>query len=203
MNTERSQDAQVRVDARNLRGIAHPLRVRMLGMLRSDGPATATGLAERLGLNTGATSYHLRQLAEYGFVDEDLDRGTGRERWWKAIHQSSTFSDAEMLADDQGLGITYMRSVAQTYLDRISRAVDELPTLPLKWREVSTMSDYLLRLTPDEAMRLESEIAEVVKRYRQHSDTATAPADAKRGALQFQYLPFAADLETDGEDNHS
>ena len=55
----------------------------MLGMLRIDGPATATSLAARLGINTGQTSYHLRQLAQHGFVVDDDERGNGRERWWK------------------------------------------------------------------------------------------------------------------------
>ena len=54
-----------------MKALTHPVRVRMLGMLRIDGPATATTLADRLGLNTGATSYHLRQLAQAGFVVED------------------------------------------------------------------------------------------------------------------------------------
>jgi DNA-binding transcriptional ArsR family regulator len=56
------QDA-VMLDPHNLRGLAHPLRVRLLGLLRSDGSSTATRLAERLGQSSGATSYHLRQLA--------------------------------------------------------------------------------------------------------------------------------------------
>ena len=54
-----------------LKALAHPVRLRMLGLLRIEGPATATTLATRLGLNTGATSYHLRQLAQHGFVVED------------------------------------------------------------------------------------------------------------------------------------
>ena len=63
---------------RQLKALTHPVRVRILGMLRVDGPATATTLATRLRLNTGATSYHLRQLAEHGFVVDDPERGTGR-----------------------------------------------------------------------------------------------------------------------------
>src|SRR5215212_5276227 len=80
------------LDARSLRGIAHPVRVRILTSLREDGPATATGLAGRLGESTGSTSYHLRQLAEYGFVAEDTGRGVGRELWWRAVHRA-TYSD--------------------------------------------------------------------------------------------------------------
>ena len=75
-------------DARSLRGLAHPLRLQLLGLLRSDGPATATQLAVRTGQSSGATSYHLRQLAAYGFVIEDAERTTGRrERYWRAAHR--------------------------------------------------------------------------------------------------------------------
>ena len=56
-----------------LKALSHPVRLRMLGLLRTEGPATATTLAARLGLNTGATSYHLRQLAQHGFIVDDDD----------------------------------------------------------------------------------------------------------------------------------
>ena len=52
----------VLLDAHNLRGLVHPLRAKILTMLRESGPATATMLAERLGESSAATSYHLRQL---------------------------------------------------------------------------------------------------------------------------------------------
>src|SRR5688572_10834361 len=71
------------LDLESLKGLAHPLRVKILDLLSTYGPATATGLAERLGESSGATSYHLRQLARHGFVREVEGRGTGRERWWE------------------------------------------------------------------------------------------------------------------------
>src|SRR6202167_2533200 len=67
-----------------LRVLAHPMRQRILRYLRQAGPATSTSLAKELGENSGIMSYHLRQLAEYGFVQEVTGRGQGRERWWQA-----------------------------------------------------------------------------------------------------------------------
>ena len=52
------------LDAAAMRALAHPLRMRMVGLLRAEGPATASGLAERLGVSSGLTSYHLRALAD-------------------------------------------------------------------------------------------------------------------------------------------
>jgi DNA-binding transcriptional ArsR family regulator len=68
--------------AAELRALAHPLRLRMLGLLR-EGPATASQLGRALGESSGATSYHLRVLASVGMVEEDVDRGNARERWWR------------------------------------------------------------------------------------------------------------------------
>ena len=51
--------------AREVRALAHPLRLRMLESLQ-DGPATASMLARELGESSGATSYHLRALAAAG-----------------------------------------------------------------------------------------------------------------------------------------
>src|SRR4051812_20533989 len=70
-------------DPQALRALAHPLRVRLLDTLRGEGPLTATALARRLGESSGSTSYHLRQLARHGFIEEDTSRGGGRMRWWR------------------------------------------------------------------------------------------------------------------------
>src|SRR5690606_22078525 len=82
------------LDARSLRGLAHPLRMQLLNALRRGGPATASQLAERLGESSGATSYHLRQLAAHGFVEDAPEHGRGRERWWRAAHEGVRFDDA-------------------------------------------------------------------------------------------------------------
>jgi DNA-binding transcriptional ArsR family regulator len=66
------------VDAASLKALAHPLRVDMFDRLAMLGPATASQLAEALGESSGATSYHLRQLARHGFIEEDTDRGTAK-----------------------------------------------------------------------------------------------------------------------------
>lgn len=74
-------------DPAALRALAHPLRQRILRALAEKGPATSTALGALLGENTGATSYHLRQLAEYGFIDEAPELAKGKERWWRSRPQ--------------------------------------------------------------------------------------------------------------------
>src|SRR5688500_9678439 len=88
-----------RLDASSLKALAHPLRLRLLGLLRVEGPATATQLAERVGESSGSTSYHLRQLARHGFVEDDPQRGNARERWWRATHQMTSWESGEFRDD--------------------------------------------------------------------------------------------------------
>src|SRR6478609_4808175 len=65
-----------------LKGLAHPLRLKLLAELNARGSATASQLGTALGESSGSTSYHLRQLHRHGFVEEDVEQGTGRERVW-------------------------------------------------------------------------------------------------------------------------
>src|SRR6187401_1254603 len=87
---------------KQLRALAHPLRQRLLGTLRLDGPATATELAVRLGTNSGATSYHLRQLADVGLVEDDPERSTGRDRAWRAAHDMTSWHSTDYDDDPDG-----------------------------------------------------------------------------------------------------
>ncbi|MGH9211982.1 MAG: ArsR/SmtB family transcription factor [Acidimicrobiales bacterium] len=187
--TDPSDSEQLVLDPKSLRGLAHPLRVRILGLLRIDGPSTATKLAERLGQSSGATSYHLRQLATYGFVVEDPERtGPGRERWWKALSHSTHLPWAtarESSADAEG----YLRSIATWHYRQVETFLSELATIPAAWDEGWALSDSLLRLTPAEAKRLLRELRGVVRRYRADDPDTEAPKNAERVWIQLQLLP--------------
>ncbi|MBB5139932.1 DNA-binding MarR family transcriptional regulator [Thermocatellispora tengchongensis] len=80
----RAPEPYVLDDPARLKALAHPMRRRMLRHLSLHGPATSTTLGELLGAKTGTTSYHLRQLEKYGFIEEIPERSAGRERWWRA-----------------------------------------------------------------------------------------------------------------------
>src|ERR1700683_2068981 len=66
-------------DPRALRAYAHPVRLKLVALLRTEGPLTATRAGELLGESSGTCSFHLRQLAKYGLVEE-AGGGTGREK---------------------------------------------------------------------------------------------------------------------------
>lgn len=173
--------------AEQLKALTHPVRVRMLGMLRIDGPATATSLASRLGLNSGATSYHLRQLALHGFITDDESRGNGRERWWKAAHQSTHTTREEAYgAEGKETLDTYLQSVAIVKTETLQRAVEERPLLSEEWREATTLSDYVLRLTPARAKLLLDTLGEVLLAQ----DEDTADDDAVEFVVQLAGFPY-------------
>lgn len=168
-------EKSVVLDAQSLRSLAHPVRVQLLGMLRTHGPATATQLADRLALNSGATSYHLRQLAAAGFVAEDTERGTARERWWRSVHQLTQFSFEELAGQDPEGALVFLQSVHNTYTMRTQQALNGLQALPQPWREAFDMSDATLRLTSEEAQQLREEVWSVIDRYRRSPDDVEPP----------------------------
>ncbi|MEU4996715.1 helix-turn-helix domain-containing protein [Streptomyces sp. NPDC021622] len=174
--TEHPEGRKVRtLDARSLRGIAHPLRMRLLGSLRIDGPATASQLAARFGESSGATSYHLRQLAAHGFVEDAPEHGKGRERWWRAAHETTVFNDR--LARDadpvvRGAAALYMQHVAAFHAEGLATWVGTSHEWPEEWQSSADISDHTLRLTPALASELDAKVHQLIESYRE-----SAPAD--------------------------
>ena len=72
--------------------------------VRVNGPATAGQLGRALDESSGSTSYHLRRLADYGFVEEVEGLGTARERWWRARHRMTSWQAADLVAQEGGVG---------------------------------------------------------------------------------------------------
>ncbi|TQS29283.1 transcriptional regulator [Microbispora sp. KK1-11] len=195
-----AEDAVV-LDAKGLRALAHPVRVQVVGLLRKHGPSTATRLAELLTINSGAASYHLRRLAAAGFVEEDTARGNARERWWRAVHRSTWLNDPDLIEREPEATMAYLQSVAATHTLRVQRAINELQTMPPAWRNAVDMSDWALRLTPQEATALREELWAVVTRYpRDSPEAAGAPEDAERVTVIAHILP-EPDAPTAQEDD--
>ena len=161
-------------DIAGLRALSHPVRLRMLALLRGEGPATATTLAQRLDLNTGATSYHLRQLAQHGFIEEDTERGNARDRWWRAAHSSTRTNFREEGVVDSDVE-AYLTTVALMYADRMRAAVSEMAFLPEQWRTVGTLSDWEIVMTPARAEALVQALARTIEETEDSDDVEAAP----------------------------
>ncbi|MBC9725539.1 helix-turn-helix domain-containing protein [Streptomyces sp. TRM68367] len=182
-----------KLDARSLRGLAHPLRMQLLRTLKHHGPATASMLAERLGESSGATSYHLRQLAEYGFVEDVPERGKGRERWWQAAVQGLTFDENLLHATDpatRGAVDTYMHEVATNHARELSTWVATREEWLPAWSHSTDLSDWTLRLTPERALGLIEKMQALLASYQNEPDT-TPGAETVR--VHTHLFPFATD----------
>lgn len=183
------------LDARTLRGVAHPTRLRLLGSLRHEGPQTATQLAAQFGESTASTSYHLRTLAAHGFVADAPELGRGRERFWRAVHRSTWFDNPDQDAPERELGEAYLRTVARMYADNVERSITELADWPQEWVRVTSMSDLTVSLTAAEATQLADEMMALLVRYRERAAEA-AGGQSERVAIttQFQIFPRRGQL---------
>ncbi|GAA1410488.1 helix-turn-helix domain-containing protein [Catellatospora coxensis] len=159
----------VHLNALQIRTMAHPLRARLLGLLRVDGPATATTLARLLETNTGATSYHLRQLADVGLVVEEAALGTARQRFWRAAHDASTWRPTDFDDDPDARAAAEWIEHQQLKLlgEQAERWLAAQQTAPQEWREAATISDAMLTLAPSRLRALNDEIWELIVKYRQ------------------------------------
>ncbi|MEU5695591.1 helix-turn-helix domain-containing protein [Actinosynnema sp. NPDC020468] len=156
------------LDSGMLRALAHPIRVRMLDLLNRDGPATASGLAARLGESSGLASWHLRKLAEHGLIEEDVDRGTQRERWWRPAFDSYRLRIADFEGDpelESAVEVHLRTSIGQRYAAEV-RFVDEIGEWRGAWQGKFSFDDDKLSLTPDETEALDAEIQATIARYR-------------------------------------
>ncbi|MBB1244094.1 helix-turn-helix domain-containing protein [Streptomyces durbertensis] len=182
-----------RLDARSLRGLAHPLRMRLLKALRQAGPATASQLAERFGESSGATSYHLRQLAEHGFVEDAPEFGKGRERWWRAVHRGVSFDDALMYDADpevRGAAHLFMHEVANVHTQELATWIATRDGWSPEWQRSSDLSDWTLDLTPRLARELVQKMHELVESYRESAEGDPA---AEQVRIHSHVMPVSTD----------
>lgn len=182
--TEPLQPHEVR-DVEALRVLAHPMRQRILRYLRQVGPATSTLLAREVGENSGIMSYHLRQLAEYGFVQEVTGRGQGRERWWQAAPQQ-LWIPREGLSPEARAEASGLRPMAADLedLERFRAARGAMG----EWgRGTWAIQRATLTLTREETAELIAEQQELISRCRR--DAADAPAEARAVVFGFFVYP--------------
>ena len=184
--SERSVEPVLHPTATQLRVLAHPLRSRLLGTLRLDGPATATQLAARLATNSGATSYHLRQLAEVGLVEDDPERSTGRDRCWRSAHGSTSWTSTEFDDDPDARAaddwlLRHHASMIGRWLDDWLESREEWPA---SWRGAADQSDYHLTMTPERLSALMDDLHAVVRRYVDAEDPMVPTAQSVTVLLQ-------------------
>jgi len=197
-------DRGIRLDERQIRVLAHPLRARIPGLLRMGGPATATDLARLLGTNSGATSYHLRQLAAVGLVT-DTGEGVGRRREWRATSDFHSWapSDFDDRPDAAAAAGWLQRAYLRDFVERAERWEAAAPEWAPAWRDSLGLSDTVVEVTPVQATAMHAELREVLDRYhsagagsadaiRLHVTTHAAPLEFSTGRRREDASPAAA-----------
>ena len=177
-------------DVETLRAFVHPLRMRLLGSLRTDGPATASELGRRFGESSGSTSYHLRQLARYGFVVEDDDQPSKRERRWRAAHDVTSWQTTDFLDDDAGRQVVQSLQSEQLrfLVDGVQRWFAEQDTWSRDWIDAAGHDDMHIRLRPDDLRALTAEVDAVIERFVESQRPADDP-EAARVAVHLVAYP--------------
>ena len=190
---EPSSDIREIIDARSLRALTHPVRVALVEELVHGGAMTATELGERIGETPTTCSFHLRQLAKYGFVEE-AGGGLGRSRPWRMTGLGWSFApggdpDAE-IASEAALRLFRERSLARYESWRRTRGA-----YSPQWREASEDSEYLFYLTAGELAQLNGELREVLMRWRHLEGRLEDPARRPPDSLPVETLLFSFPIQ--------
>jgi DNA-binding MarR family transcriptional regulator len=166
-------------DPRTLRGYAHPLRMALVGLLRQEGPMTATQAAERLDESVPSCSFHLRQLAKYGLA-ERVDGADGRERPWRATALTTSWEDVSDDPATQAAADQLNAVILDNYVKRAQAFLAERGNEPREWREVTGFGDSLVYLTAPELAELVRKMDALVAEFDERlTDPSTRPEGAR------------------------
>lgn len=189
------------IDLESLKALAHPLRVKIFDVLSTYGSFTASGLAERLGESSGATSYHLRQLEKHGFVREVEGKGVGRERWWERVPGPINLDNTEAAATSAGRQASdlimreWTSNRERTLSEFLDRGFDELSK---KWLDASMVSLTSVFVTAEEleefVHRYLAMATEFSERHRNQRTPGSRPVQ-----LQFHAFPVIDGDESPAE----
>lgn len=166
-------------DIDTLRALAHPLRLRILDAVGLHGPLTATEVAERVGESPANCSWHLRQLARYGFVTE-AGGGTGRQRPWRLVTDGHRWGDGEespALAQAGDAALLALLDLEHRKLrDWMAVRRQQSPA----WRDVAFVHQFIGWYTADELHELKEEMLALLSRHLHRlGDPAARPPGSR------------------------
>ncbi|WP_051944827.1 winged helix-turn-helix domain-containing protein [Streptacidiphilus rugosus] len=179
-------------DPRAIRALAHPLRLDLIDLLTTGGPATAAQCGRALGASQASCSFHLRQLGKYGFVEEAAPGPDRRERVWQIPR-----AQPELRITDGGPAGDLLRGrlerlVVERGLREVLAWIDRREDESAEWRAASDVVDAIAVLTVEQAAELKEQMWELI---RPHLVSAGADARALRpGERAVRYFIAATPL---------
>jgi predicted ArsR family transcriptional regulator len=174
-------------DPRAMRAVAHPVRIALLEVLGTEGPLTATQAGELIGESPTTCSFHLRQLAKYGFIEE-VAGVAGRKRPWRLVHTGLSFSDVSEDPETRLAATALNRVLHSFYLDRLKEGLALRRDTPTEWQKATGASEFLLYVTVEELHELDEQMNALVKPFVERIGN---PKKRPRGAAPIEVLFFA------------
>ena len=173
---------------------AHPVRAALLELIRREGVVTATDAARELGGSTGLYSFHLRQLARYGVIEE-APAPRGRVRPWR-LSRPEAAGSLEVAGSPEPPGAG---PVSDAELSAVARGLEDesyrrwleyRDSAPGRWRRDEAFSQVVY-LTPDEMAGMAEVVRALIAQYRHREDRPAArPADAVPVAVVARLFPL-------------
>ncbi|MFD7491021.1 helix-turn-helix domain-containing protein [Streptomyces sp. NPDC059832] len=160
----------------------HPVRVALLDLLAEVGTVTSTQAAARLGHSSGLCSFHLRQLARHGLIEEAPHKG-GRARPWRLRWESPQPSDQEAPEQFDALARGLEDESYQHWLAHRDQA-------PAEWQHDESFS-AVVHLTPAEMTELAASVRLLLAGYRERDQRPAArPAGTMAVAAVTRLFPL-------------
>ncbi|MFD0741837.1 MarR family transcriptional regulator [Phytohabitans flavus] len=154
--------------------------------------ATASQLGRRLDESSGSTSYHLRQLARYGFAEEDPDQPNRRDKRWRATEMVTSWQRSERSDDPEWRQISDALERRQMLraIELFQRWFAGEDRFDPRWHSTGGLFDNLLRLTPSQLAALDRDLMAVLDGYRTAPPPAEPDEPVRHVAIYQQLLAF-------------
>jgi DNA-binding transcriptional ArsR family regulator len=165
-------------DPRALHALAHPTRVALLDHLLATGARTSSQCAEAVGESASSCSWHMRQLARFGFV-ERAGSTDGRERPWRATATGFGYEPGRAGPGDERIEHAVLATQLRAEEQALMRHLEARSDLAPAWQEASVVHTYHLLVTPDELQALQSGLDQAIRPF-----ISLTRADAPDGAAR-------------------
>jgi DNA-binding transcriptional ArsR family regulator len=175
-------------DARALRALAHPTRLKLVGLLRLLGPLTATQAARELGETPQRCTFHLGQLAKYGLVEE-AGGGRGRERPWRATASFTSWPNVMSEEEAAAAGQLLESVVVEQYFEAVMGWIERKAQEPPEWQEAAQLNDVALYVTAAELEEMGRTIWSLFEPYLARAEQPESRPQGSR-AVTFLNLAF-------------
>jgi DNA-binding transcriptional ArsR family regulator len=192
-------DVRTLTDSQTLRALTHPVRIALIESLLLNGAMTATEVGERIGESPTTCSFHLRQLAKYGFVEE-AGGGKGRARPWQLTSIGMQFGTVHDDPEAERAAGALVRMLRERQFARYQTWLQTNHTFPREWRDAAGSSESIIYLTASELDDLNQEVlALLLPRFRERlTDPARRPPDAVPVEILMLAYPISMPQPGDG-----